>query len=367
MGRASRKKTGSGDMRSAADLEAEADAILAAADSSQEIEEVPLEALDNYSGEDPANIVIDSIGEGPDDDQAPLHDNSEDDDPISSEEIKDALDGVSLESLPLHLRNIGRYELLSPEEEKELAERIAKGDKEAKDKMIQSNLRLVVAIARRYQGHSIELNDLIQEGSIGLIRAVEKFDHTRNLRFSTYATWWVRQAVVRSLDDKSRSVRLPVHVAEKIHKLRSRETKLAAKLGRDPLPEELARELEWEVEEVQEIRRLQNQRTVSLDKPVGSDEEDATLGDMIPDEHTPSPLEEADASIRAETLSALLEQLPEREQEVLRMRYGLQGQSSMTLAEIGKELGITRERVYQIENSAKKRLSMMPEAESLRS
>lgn len=282
---------------------------------------------------------------------------------VSREELRKATEGLPLESLPLHLQAIGNFKLLSAEEEVRLAKRAEDGDKRARDRLVECNLRLVVAIARRYQGHGVELGDLIQDGSIGLMRAADKFDYRRKLRFSTYATWWIKQGIMRSIDDKSRTVRIPVHMAEKIHKLRSEENKLSSKLGRDPLPKELAKSLDWKLGDLQEISRLRNQRTVSLDKPLG--EEGSRLADLIPDD-AGDPLEEAEERIRAKGIHGLLKSIPDREQKVIRMRYGLDGQAPKTLAECGEELQLSRERVRQIEASARKRISLMPEAYSLK-
>lgn len=289
--------------------------------------------------------------------------NLEKEEVFSEKDLRQATEGLPLESLPLHLQAIGNFKLLSPEEEIRLARRAGRGDKGARDRLVESNLRLVVAIARRYQGHGVELLDLIQDGSIGLMRAADKFDPERKLRFSTYATWWIKQGIMRSIDDKSRTVRIPVHMAEKIHKLRSEENKLASKLGRDPLPRELAGSLEWKVEDVQEVSRLRSQRTVSLDKPLG--DEDGRLADLIPDDNQ-NPIEEVEDRIRAEGIHNLLKSIPDREERVIRMRYGLDGQKPKTLAECGEELQLSRERVRQIEASARKRIALMPEAGSLK-
>jgi RNA polymerase primary sigma factor len=293
-----------------------------------------------------------------------LEDFTTEEETISDEELQDALSKVPLQSLPLHLQAIGQFELLSPVQEKMLARRAEMGDQRAKDRLVEANLRLVVAVAKRYQGHGIELVDLIQDGSVGLIRAAEKFDYRRQLRFSTYATWWVRQSIMRAIDDRSRTVRVPVHVAEKIHKLRSEEAKLSNKLGRDPLVQEVSQNLDWSEEDVQEIRRLRDQRTVSLDKPLGGESKDATLGDVIPDE-----MDLADythSSLRSEKIHKMIEFLPEREGQVLKMRYGFGSEEPKTLAECGEQLQISRERVRQIEASARKRIALMPEAQGLK-
>jgi RNA polymerase primary sigma factor len=270
----------------------------------------------------------------------------------------------SLDSLRLYLRSIGRVPLLSAEEEVALAKRIERGDIAAKQHMVEANLRLVVSIAKGYVGRGLTLLDLIQEGSLGLIRAVEKFDYRRGYKFSTYATWWIRQAVTRSLADKGRTIRIPVHMVERLNKLAYAERRLIQQLGRDPLPGELASELECSVREVRDIIRIA-QQPISLEKPVG-EEDDSALADFVEDVSAASPFEIASEALRRENVSRVLASLPRREREVIEMRYGIVGGRSRTLEEVGRAFNITRERVRQIENRTLKKLQTLPEAQRLR-
>jgi RNA polymerase primary sigma factor len=270
----------------------------------------------------------------------------------------------SLDSLRLYLRSIGRVPLLSAEEEVALAKRIERGDVAAKQHMVEANLRLVVSIAKGYVGRGLTLLDLIQEGSLGLIRAVEKFDYRRGYKFSTYATWWIRQAVTRSLADKGRTIRIPVHMVERLNKLVHAERRLIQQLGREPVPAELATELECEVREVRDIMRIA-QQPISLEKPVG-EEDDSALADFVEDVSAESPFEIASEALRRENVSRVLACLPRREREVIEMRYGIVGGHSRTLEEVGRAFNITRERVRQIENRTLKKLQTLPEAQQLR-
>ncbi len=270
----------------------------------------------------------------------------------------------SLDSLRLYLREIGRVSLLNAEQEVALAKRIERGDMSAKTEMIEANLRLVVSIAKSYLGRGLSFLDLIQEGSLGLIRAVEKFDYRRGYKFSTYATWWIRQAVTRAIADKARTIRIPVHMVEKLNKVVHVERRLVQRLGRDPFPDEIAEELDLEPEEVREIMRMA-QAPISLEKPIG-EEEDSSLGDFVEDEQAESPYDNATLSLRREDISAVLEVLPDRERQVIELRYGLNGQRPRTLEEVGRAFGVTRERVRQIENLTLKRLERLPEAQALR-
>ncbi len=270
----------------------------------------------------------------------------------------------SLDSLRLYLRAIGRVPLLSAEEEVALAKRIERGDMAAKQHMVEANLRLVVSIAKGYVGRGLTLLDLIQEGSLGLIRAVEKFDYRRGYKFSTYATWWIRQAVTRSLADKARTIRIPVHMVERLNKLIHAERRLVQQLGRDPSAGELAQELECSVPEVKEVLRI-TQQPVSLEKPVG-DEDDSALADFIEDDSAESPFEIASEALRKENVSRVLASLPTREREVIELRYGIVGGRPRTLEEVGRAFNITRERVRQIENRTLKKLQSLPEAQQLR-
>jgi len=270
----------------------------------------------------------------------------------------------SLDSLRLYLRAIGRVELLNASEEVALAKRIERGDMEAKQHMIEANLRLVVSIAKGYLGRGLTFLDLIQEGSLGLIRAVEKFDYRRGYKFSTYATWWIRQAVTRAIADKARTIRIPVHMVEKLNKVVHVERQLVQELGREPTPDEIAAQLECPVREVKDIQRLA-QLPISLEKPIG-EEDDSELGDFVEDETADSPLDLAIENVRRENVRTALDALPEREREVIEMRFGLKGHEARTLEEVGRAFGVTRERIRQIENTTLKKLEALPEAQRLR-
>jgi RNA polymerase primary sigma factor len=270
----------------------------------------------------------------------------------------------SLDSLRLYLRSIGRVNLLTAEQEVLLARRIERGDMGAKQQMIEANLRLVVSIAKSYLGRGLTFLDLIQEGSMGLIRAVEKFDYRRGYKFSTYATWWIRQAVTRAIADKGRTIRIPVHMVEKLNKVVHVERQLVQQLGREPTPEEIALELETTVREVRDVLRMA-QQPISLEKPIG-EEEDSALGDFVEDQTAESPFELAADHLRRENLRRALAALPEREREVIEMRFGLVGERAYTLEEVGKAFNVTRERIRQIENHTLKKLEALPEAQRLR-
>ena len=270
----------------------------------------------------------------------------------------------SLDSLRLYLRSIGRVNLLTAEQEVSLAKRIERGDMRAKQRMIEANLRLVVSIAKSYLGRGLTFLDLIQEGSMGLIRAVEKFDYRRGYKFSTYATWWIRQAVTRAIADKGRTIRIPVHMVEKLNKVVHVERQLVQQLGREPTPEEVAAELETTVREVRDVLRM-GQQPVSLEKPIG-EEEDSALGDFVEDQTAESPFELASEHLRRENLRRALSALPAREREVIEMRFGLTGERPYTLEEVGKAFNVTRERIRQIENHTLKKLEALPEAQRLR-
>jgi RNA polymerase primary sigma factor len=270
----------------------------------------------------------------------------------------------SLDSLRLYLRAIGRVSLLTAEQEVMLARRIERGDMMAKQQMIEANLRLVVSIAKSYLGRGLTFLDLIQEGSMGLIRAVEKFDYRRGYKFSTYATWWIRQAVTRAIADKGRTIRIPVHMVEKLNKVVHVERQLIQQLGREPTPEEIAAELETTVREVRDVLRMA-QQPISLEKPVG-EEDDSALGDFVEDQTAESPFEQAAERLRRENLRRALAALPEREREVIEMRFGLTGERPYTLEEVGRAFNVTRERIRQIENHTLKKLEALPEAQRLR-
>ncbi len=264
----------------------------------------------------------------------------------------------SLDSLRLYLRSIGRVDLLTAEQEIELAKRIERGDINAKQHMVEANLRLVVSIAKGYLGRGLTFLDLIQEGSLGLIRAVEKFDYRRGYKFSTYATWWIRQAVTRSIADKARTIRIPVHMVEKLNRVTHVERQLVQHLGREPEPAEIAAELECTVREVRDILRVA-QMPVSLEKPVG-DEDESELGDFVADDSVQQPYDAATENLQREDVQRVLDALPERERQVIELRYGLRGHEPLTLEEVGRAFGVTRERVRQIETSTLKKLKQLP-------
>jgi RNA polymerase primary sigma factor len=270
----------------------------------------------------------------------------------------------SLDSLRLYLRSIGQVELLTAAQEVELAKRIERGDMLAKRQMVEANLRLVVSIAKGYLGRGLSFLDLIQEGSLGLIRAVEKFDYRRGYKFSTYATWWIRQAVTRAIADKARTIRIPVHMVEKLNRVAHVERQLVQKLGREPEPAEIAEELRWPVSDVRDILRVA-QLPVSLEKPVG-DEDESELGDFVADDAVLEPFEEASEHMQKEGVQRALEALPDRERRVIELRYGLSGGEPLTLEEVGRTFGVTRERIRQIENNTLKKLKRLPEAQMLR-
>jgi RNA polymerase primary sigma factor len=270
----------------------------------------------------------------------------------------------SLDSLRLYLRSIGQVELLTAAQEVELAKRIERGDMLAKRQMVEANLRLVVSIAKGYLGRGLSFLDLIQDGSLGLIRAVEKFDYRRGYKFSTYATWWIRQAVTRAIADKARTIRIPVHMVEKLNRVAHVERQLVQRLGREPEPDEIAVELRWSLEDVRDILRVA-QLPVSLEKPVG-DEDESELGDFVADEEVAEPFEEASEHLQREGVRRALDSLPERERQVIELRYGLSGAEPLTLEEVGRTFGVTRERIRQIETNTLKKLRALPEAQMLR-
>jgi RNA polymerase primary sigma factor len=271
---------------------------------------------------------------------------------------------VSTDALQLFLKDIGKVDLLTAAQEVELAKRIERGDHGAKQEMVEANLRLVVSIAKKYRNQGLPFLDLIQEGTIGLVRAAEKFDYRKGFKFSTYATWWIRQAVARALADKARTIRMPVHVVEKLNKIVRSERKLRAELGREPNAAEIGRDLDLTAEEVEHIRRSA-QTPVSLEKPVG-DEDESEFGHFITDENMPLPDEEAEVTLRKETLRKILGTLSSRERQVLELRYGLDGQHPRTLDEVGRTFNVTRERIRQIENQSLKKLRALADAIKLR-
>jgi RNA polymerase primary sigma factor len=274
------------------------------------------------------------------------------------EEMVDAFDlgDIYDDSIQMYLREIGKVPLLTGEEEIDLAKRITKGDAAARKKLTEANLRLVVSIAKKYMGRNLGLLDLIQEGNLGLFRAVEKFDWRKGYKFSTYATWWIRQAITRALADQSRTIRIPVHMVETLNKYAQAERQLVQDLGREPLPEEIAAEMGIEVEKVYHLKKI-SQETVSIDAPVGEDDdEDSYLGDFIVDEDTTKPNEVAGRQILKEYVQGILKDLDPREQKILKMRFGLEDGVTHTLEEVGEEFGVTRERIRQIESKALERI-----------
>jgi RNA polymerase primary sigma factor len=271
---------------------------------------------------------------------------------------------MTTDSLQLFLKDIGKVRLLTAQEEVDLAKRIERGDLDAKQKMVESNLRLVVSIAKNYRNQGLPFLDLIQEGTLGLVRAAEKFDYRKGFKFSTYATWWIRQAIARALADKARTIRIPVHVVEKLNKIGRAERKLVTELGREPTAEEIAEVTGIEPEEVESIKRSA-QAPVSLEKPVG-DEEESEFGQFIADERAESPYERAAEILTKEALREALENLSYRERRVLELRYGLGGEHPRTLDEVGRTFNVTRERIRQIENQSLKKLQSLAEAQKLR-
>jgi len=265
------------------------------------------------------------------------------------------LTDISADSIQMYLREIGKVPLLSGEEEVKLAKRKEKGDAEARRKLVEANLRLVVSIAKKFTGRSLSLLDLIQEGNIGLFRAVEKFDYRRGYKFSTYATWWIRQAITRSLADQSRTIRIPVHMVETINRFQQIERRLIQDLGREPLPEEIAAEMGEDVEKVRHIIKI-SQETVSLETSVGEDDEDSTLGDFIEDDKTITPDRVAALQLLKDHVQQVIAELTPREQKILEMRFGLSDGVAHTLEEVGQEFGVTRERIRQIEAKALERI-----------
>ena len=279
-----------------------------------------------------------------------------DEDEVDMEKIDLSVpDGISIEDpVRMYLKEIGKVPLLSAEEEIELAKRMAEGDEDAKKRLAEANLRLVVSIAKRYVGRGMLFLDLIQEGNLGLIKAVEKFDYQKGFKFSTYATWWIRQAITRAIADQARTIRIPVHMVETINKLIRVSRQLLQELGREPLPEEIAEELDMPVERVREILKI-SQEPVSLETPIG-EEEDSHLGDFIQDDNVPVPAEAAAATLLKEQLGEVLDTLTDREQKVLRLRFGMNDGRARTLEEVGKEFDVTRERIRQIEAKALRKL-----------
>lgn len=286
---------------------------------------------------------------------------SEDEEPVEAvAELSDLAD----DSVRMYLREIGKIPLINHEKEIELAKKILRGDKKAKKDLAEANLRLVVSIAKRYIGRGLDLLDLIEEGNTGLLRAVEKFDHTRGYKFSTYATWWIRQAITRAIADQSRTIRIPVHMVETINKMIRTERQLVMELGREPLPEEIAAEMGMDVDKVNYIMKIK-QDTIPLESPVG-EEEDSVLADFIEDQDSVTPVEAATYELLKEHITEVLGLLTPREQKILRMRFGLDDGKAHTLEETGQEFGVTRERIRQIEAKALAKLKKHRDSKKLK-
>lgn len=293
------------------------------------------------------NMGIDIVGD--------LEEEAEDTRLIEEDVDVSIPEGISIDDpVRMYLKEIGKVPLLTAEEEIDLARRMEQGDPEAKRRLAEANLRLVVSIAKRYVGRGMLFLDLIQEGNLGLIKAVEKFDYRKGYKFSTYATWWIRQAITRAIADQARTIRIPVHMVETINKLIRISRQLLQELGREPMPEEIAREMDMPVEKVREIMKI-SQEPVSLETPIG-EEEDSHLGDFIPDEEAPAPAESAAFTLLKEQLMEVLDTLTPREEKVLRLRFGLDDGRARTLEEVGKEFNVTRERIRQIEAKALRKL-----------
>ena len=283
-----------------------------------------------------------------------------DEEEFSDEDLEITVDNVDAfadDSVRLYLREIGKIPLLTPEEEQDLALKIVEGNKKAKDKMVEANMRLVVSIAKRYSGRGLDLLDLIQEGNTGLLRAVEKFDPDKGFKFSTYATWWIRQAITRAIADQARTIRIPVHMVETINKVLRTTRKLTTELNREPTTEEIAKELDMDADKVEYVMRIK-QDIASLDASVGrdGDDEDSVLGDFVEDEERVSPEDSAATQILKEELAKILATLSEREQKIIKMRFGIGGERPHTLEEVGAEFSVTRERIRQIEAKALSKL-----------
>ena len=309
-----------------------------------------------------ANITItatDASGKALKDDWA-----DEEDEEIDEAKSNKYLDDVADDSVRLYLREIGKIPLLTAEEELTLAKKVVAGDKRAKDKMAEANMRLVVSIAKRYVGRGLDLLDLIQEGNTGLLRAVEKFDPDKGFKFSTYATWWIRQAITRAIADQARTIRIPVHMVETINKLLRTQRRLTQDLNREPTNEEIAEAMELDVEKVEHIMKIK-QDISSLDASVRDDEEDSVLGDFIEDEDTVTPEESATGQLLKEQVKGLLGSLSEREQKILRLRFGLEDGKNHTLEEVGQEFSVTRERIRQIEAKALAKLKKHKDSKKL--
>jgi RNA polymerase primary sigma factor len=318
--------------------------------------------------DDDNNKVIDSSGGPLSDIDEPAIDELVDEEDTDEDTLNSGqyFDDVSDDSVRLYLREIGKIPLLNAEEELALAQRVVAGEKKAKDKMAEANMRLVVSIAKRYSGRGLDFLDLIQEGNTGLLRAVEKFDPDKGFKFSTYATWWIRQAITRAIADQARTIRIPVHMVETINKLLRTQRRMTQELNREPTIEELGKELEMEPEKVEYVIKIKQDIT-SLDAGVGRDgeDEDSVLGDFIEDEDGATPEESATSQLLKEQVQAVLSTLSEREQKIVKMRFGLENGKSHTLEEVGQEFAVTRERIRQIEAKALAKLRKHKDAKKL--
>ena len=345
---------------------------LDAADATEEQTEQFYDVLEAAGVEIDVSDVLDLIGssdalDSPTIDDMEAIENGELEAAPTDEELErydDLGDGKLDDPVRMYLKEIGKIKLLTPEEELALAKRMAEGDEEAHKRMSEANLRLVVSIAKRYVGRGMQLLDLIQEGNLGLMKAVEKFDYTKGYKFSTYATWWIRQSITRAIADQARTIRIPVHMVETINRVLRTSHSMVQSLGREPTTEEVAQELHMEVSKVEEIMKIA-QEPVSLETPVG-EEEDSHLGDFLPDSDASQPPEEASHTLLHEQLEDVLATLTSREQQVLRMRFGLQDGKPHTLEEVGKEFDVTRERIRQIESKALRKLRHPSRSKKLR-
>ena len=330
-----------------------------------ELDDVPPDQIDKVFDAF-EEMGVDILGDSFDDAEPNLEDLEEVED-IKLEDINNLenFDGINIDDpVRMYLREIGRIPLLTYDQELELAERVLKGDEEAKQILAESNLRLVVSIAKKYVGRGMLFLDLIQEGNMGLIKAVEKFDYEKGYKFSTYATWWIRQAITRAIADQARTIRIPVHMVETINKLIRTSRHLLQKLGREPSPEEIAEELEMPVEKVMEIQKIA-QDPVSLETPIG-EEDDSHLGDFIQDDDSPAPQDSAAYTLLKEQLEEVMNTLTPREAKVLKLRFGLEDGKARTLEEVGKEFEVTRERIRQIEAKALRKLRHPSRSKKLR-
>jgi len=326
-----------------------------------------IDTLDTlYEGLADANITITAKGASSKTSSSTWVDEEAEEEKEKGKPVKGAkyLEDVADDSVRLYLREIGKIPLLTAEEEFDLAQKVVSGDKRAKDKMAEANMRLVVSIAKRYVGRGLDLLDLIQEGNTGLLRAVEKFDPDKGFKFSTYATWWIRQAITRAIADQARTIRIPVHMVETINKLLRTQRRLTQDLNREPTNEEIAEEMELDVEKVEHIMKIK-QDISSLDASVRDDEEDSVLGDFIEDEDTITPEESATGSLLKQQVKGLLGSLSEREQKILRLRFGLEDGKNHTLEEVGQEFSVTRERIRQIEAKALAKLKKHKDSKKL--